>query len=68
MSRYFKDSYKLSPLQYCNRLRCFDASWLLLAEQIKVSEAAYDVGFKDLSRFNKQFKKHLQAKPSQYRG
>jgi AraC-like DNA-binding protein len=66
ISRAFKITYDISPLFYRNQLRVFDASLKLLKGET-VTEAAHEVGFQDLSRFNKQFKEKMRAIPSQFK-
>ena len=66
MSRAFKASYGISPVAYRNQLRVYDASLKMLMGE-SVTKAAHDVGFQDLSRFNKQFKIKMRAIPSQFK-
>jgi AraC-like DNA-binding protein len=72
MSRLFKRSFGLSPIDYRGRLRISkSASQLLFGMGVgyrNISDVGFDSGFEDLSRFNKEFKKFLNATPSQYRG
>lgn len=67
MTRTFKAAYGVPPVFYRNRLRVSDAIWLLLTEQFAVAEIGYSIGFEDLSRFNKQFKRFIKVPPSQFR-
>lgn len=69
-SRIFKKTYGLSPVTYRNKLRIFDSMFQLLIkknEKTNISDIAFGAGFGDLSRFNKQFKKIANSKPSQYK-
>lgn len=65
MSRAFRNCFGVTPVFYRNQLRVFRAS-LMLVRGAKVSEAGHDVGFHDLGRFNKQFKKKMNAVPRQF--
>ncbi len=66
LSRAFKKTYEISPVCYRNQLRVFDASIKLLKGE-SVIQAAHEVGFQDLSRFNKQFKEKMRAIPRQFK-
>lgn len=55
-----------SPVAYRNQLRVYDASVKMLKGE-SIAKAAHDVGFQDLSRFNKQFKVKMRAIPSQFK-
>lgn len=66
MSRAFKATYGISPVAYRNQLRVYDASVKMLKGE-SITKAAHDVGFQDLSRFNKQFKVKMRAIPSQFK-
>lgn len=67
LARYFKDSFGLSPTKYRKLLRLFDAQRQLLIDQNSVAETATDVGFNDVSKFNRHFKNLMLATPSQFR-
>lgn len=64
-SRLFKQSCGLSPIQYRNKMRIYNSMIFLLKGQ-RVSRVGLDVGFNDLARFNKQFKKILEVVPSDF--
>lgn len=65
LSRLFKQSCGLSPVQYRNQMRIHKSLLLLLKGQ-RVSNVGHEVGFKDLARFNKQFKKIMEVVPSEF--
>jgi len=67
LARKFKDSYGLQPVTYRSQLRVHEAMRILLMESSSVTQAGYKGGFQDLSRFNKQFRKHLGAPPRSYK-
>ena len=64
VTRYFKDNYGLTPIEYRNRKRVYDAIGLLLMTSLSLKEVALSVGFTELGRFTKNFKKYLNAYPS----
>jgi AraC-like DNA-binding protein len=59
LSRVFKESYGIGPLKYLNNLRTIEAIYRILdsGKNKKIIDIAFNVGFRDLSRFNKQFRK-----------
>lgn len=67
LTRSFKSSFGLSPVEYRSKLRLFDAQLLLLQKQQKVSTVAFASGFSDTSHFLKQFRQLFQVRPSQFR-
>lgn len=67
VSRIFKKCYNLTPVVYRNKLRIFDSMAQLLFKQTgTVADTGFNVGFADLSRFNKEFVKYTSARPSQF--
>jgi methylphosphotriester-DNA--protein-cysteine methyltransferase len=66
MGRAFKRDFDLTPVQYRNHLRVTAASFELI-EGKAVTRVAEDVGFDDLSRFNKNFKAITRTQPSQFK-
>lgn len=69
VTRIFKRSFGLNPVEYRTKQRVLDSMFRLLTAQAtksEVSRVAFDVGFADLSRFNKQFKKHIDLPPSKF--
>lgn len=62
LCRYFKSDWGKSPVNFRNFLRILD-SFRHIAEGEAIVETAYDVGFNDLSRFHKQFKKTVGRTP-----
>ena len=69
LSRMFKSSYGLSPLKYLNYIRTIEALYRLLDDErkSKIIDIAFNVGFRDLSRFNKQFKSFVRFIPKNLR-
>src|SRR4030095_8583005 len=63
LSRQFKKDYGLSPSAYLHKLRVAEATFRLsLGEEIV--DISMDVGYNDLSRFYKQFRKATQTSPA----
>jgi len=67
MARQFREAYGISPVKYRNSLRITTSWCTLLASGAPVTEVGHLVGFKDLSRYNKQFRRRIKTVPSQYR-
>ena len=65
-SKRFKAAFGISPLKYRNILRVQDSVRHLLFEGRGSAHAGFEVGFEDLSRFNKNFKSVMEAVPSQF--
>ena len=65
--RAFRKKTGMTPIRYLNSLRIDIAKQKLQARTRPVIEIAADVGFTDLSGFNKAFKRHAGMSPTQYR-
>lgn len=65
--RAFREKTGVTPIRYLNRLRVDAAKQKLHSGAAPVTEIALDVGFADLSAFNKAFKRHAGLSPTQYR-
>lgn len=65
--KIFKKYMGISPLKYVAFLRVSKAKNLLLRDDLTISDVAWEVGFNDLSNFNKHFKKHTGISPSAYK-
>lgn len=66
LSIYFKKNFHLKPVEYRTKLRFVHAIKLLLnakKSSQKVIDIAQDVGFTDLSHFNRQFKNYTGFSP-----
>jgi AraC-like DNA-binding protein len=67
LTRYFRQSYGVAPVQYRNKLRLFEAQRLILMESSSVTEAAMRVGFGEVSKFNKLFKRLFKVTPTSFK-
>jgi AraC-like DNA-binding protein len=63
MSRQFKKDYRISPSVYLHKLRVADAT-LRLSIGEPIVDISMDVGYNDLSRFYKQFRKNTRTSPA----
>lgn len=63
----FKQHTETSCMEYLIRLRLEKACEKLIQTNQSVQEIASQVGFTNLSNFNRQFKQHFQLTPRQYR-
>ena len=52
---------------YVNQLRLERAAEALLTSDASISTVAYSVGYRDLSYFNRRFRRHFGASPSEWR-
>ncbi len=66
-SRYFKLHTGKTYIEFLNELRIASACTMLLNEKNTIEKICYDVGFQNLSNFNRQFKKLKKTTPSEYR-
>lgn len=62
LSRQFKRDFEISPSAYLHQLRLADAP-LRLARGEEIINVSLDVGYNDLSRFYKQFRKSTKTSP-----
>lgn len=62
LSRQFKRDYDMSPSAYLHQLRMAEATFKLLRGD-EIIDVSGDVGYNDLSRFYKQFRKSKKTSP-----
>lgn len=67
LSHIFQQELGLSPWEYLNRYRIQQAKALLSNSRTSITDIAAQVGFDDLSYFNRVFRKHVGCAPGQYR-
>ncbi len=66
-SRYFKHAFKITFVEYVNRLRIEYAADLLTDTDMSVTEIALQCGYSGSSYFNKVFKSMMGVTPGEYR-
>jgi AraC-like DNA-binding protein len=62
LTRQFKRDFLMSPSEYLHQLRIADATYRLSKGE-EIIEVSQDVGYNDLSRFYKQFRKAMTKTP-----
>lgn len=62
LARQFRRDFEMSPRDYLHQLRIADAP-LKLAIGEQIASISHDVGYNDLSRFYKQFRKATRTSP-----
>ena len=65
--KQFKKVTGINFVEYLSRARVEAAKNLLLNPNLRVSEIAYEVGFKSLTHFNRIFRRIVGQSPSDYR-
>ncbi len=65
--RLFTTTFGITPLDYFTRRRMEIARQRLLADNARVKDVAFQLGFKSEFYFSRVFKKHVKISPSQYR-
>ena len=65
--RVFQAAMGMPPMAYLLQLRIQRAAALLRDSALTITEIAYEVGFNDSNYFTRQFKKHFNQTPKQYR-
>ncbi len=66
LSRQFKRDYELNPSSYLHQVRLAEATFKLSIGE-EIAAISYDVGYNDLSRFYKQFRKATKTSPANCR-
>jgi len=61
--RTFRQVTASSPIQYLNKLRLSKVRELLLAQGIKLKQAAAQVGYESPTRFSREFKRYFGQSP-----
>lgn len=65
--KYFKNTMGTSFIEYLNEYRLTMAGRLLVSSESSILDIASEVGFENLSYFNRAFKKRFGQTPSAYR-
>jgi AraC-like DNA-binding protein len=63
LHHHFKVVTAMSPLQFQKRLRLQEARRLMLGEDLDAASAAYRVGYRDASHFNREYKSLFGVPP-----
>lgn len=66
-SRFFKKNSGHSFTDHVNQLRIWKASQLLAETDMPVTDVCFEVGYRNLSNFNRTFLRHHGITPSKYR-
>lgn len=66
LSRQFKRDYELNPSSYLHQVRLAEATFKLSIGE-EIAAISYDIGYNDLSRFYKQFRKATKTSPANCR-
>ena len=67
ISKLIKEKYQLSFKKYLNKLRITEVKRLLEESELSISEIAYQVGYNNISHFNRIFKSETEISPKEYR-
>ena len=54
-----------SPIQYLKKIRLHQARLMIVSQGLNASEAAYQVGYNNISQFSREFKRQFGLPPSQ---
>lgn len=65
--RCFNHTIGCTPIQFLRQIRIQKAALLLETDNHKISVIAFECGFKDMSYFNKTFKKFTGCTPSEFK-
>lgn len=65
--RLFKKNTGKTFLQYLNDIRVNEAAKKLIETELSITQIAYEVGFSNISSFNRYFKKQKKLSPSEFR-
>ncbi|SHJ27744.1 AraC family transcriptional regulator [Pseudobutyrivibrio xylanivorans] len=65
--RFFKDTFGVSFITYLNDYRLSMAARLLLSTEDNILDISQQVGFENLSHFNRKFKEKYNKTPKEYR-
>jgi AraC-like DNA-binding protein len=67
LSTYFKEKTGINVVEYINEARIRKATVLLTETPTKIQDIAERVGYRNMTSFNRMFKKYTGLKPSDYR-
>ncbi len=64
---FFKSHYRLTFVEYLNKVKIGHACKLLSMGEMNIVEVAYSSGYNNVANFNKQFRNVKQMTPSEYK-
>ena len=67
LSTYFKEKTGINLVEYINEVRIREATVLLTGSQLKIQAIAELVGYRNITSFNRMFKKYTGLTPNDYR-
>lgn len=65
--RRFAQATGMAPLDYVHHLRLEEAKQMLEADAASIESIAFEVGYRDVSFFNRLFRRKVMMSPTQYR-
>lgn len=65
-TRFFKQNTGITFIKYLNTFRITKAEWLLLNNDLSITEIAYKCGFNSVKTFNRVFKELKNLSPTEY--
>jgi AraC-like DNA-binding protein len=65
--RFFKERTRKSFTEFVNEVRVGEACKLLSSNDLNISQVCYEVGFNNISNFNRKFKDITNLTPKEYR-
>jgi len=65
--RFFKERTRKSFTEFVNEVRIGEACKLLMNNDFNISQICYEVGFNNISNFNRKFKEITKLTPKEYR-
>lgn len=65
-TRFFKQNTGITFIRYLNTFRITKAEWLLLNNDLSITEIAYKCGFNSVKTFNRVFKELKSFSPTEY--
>ncbi|MNI02216.1 HTH-type transcriptional regulator YesS [compost metagenome] len=67
LSSYFKEKTGVNIVDYINETRIIKATALLDDNRLKIQDVAEAVGYRNITSFNRMFKKYIGLTPSEFR-
>lgn len=67
LCRLFKKMTRMSPIEYLNFYRISTSTRLLRETDHEISDIALEIGFNNISYFNRTFKRYMHVTPGEYR-